>query len=156
MSKITVSKLLLEDDLAHCKNCVNKLFLYQFTLRELNLFHQADMSHSVKILTSMKDNRQHIVHFGDRLLQRGSARCLANYHNKLRQEPWSPVPLSGIRRCCSEFTNRVLLTYKGSRGHPHSQVSLVTEKHVGCHRNGGSIFGWNKILKNVQTLCGTV
>lgn len=28
----------------------------------------------------------------------------------------------------SEFTNLVLLAYKGSRGHPHSQVSIVNEK----------------------------
>jgi hypothetical protein len=55
----------------------------------------------------------------------------------------------------SEFTNLVLLADKGSLGHPLSQVSIVTEKPVGCHRNHGSIFGWNKSLKDIQTSCGT-
>lgn len=53
----------------------------------------------------------------------------------------------------SEFTNLVLLADKGSRGHPHSQVSIVTEKPVGCHRIRGSIFGLNKSLKDIQTSC---
>jgi len=55
----------------------------------------------------------------------------------------------------NEFKNLVLLADKGSRGHPHSQVSIVTEKPVGYHRDRGSIFGWYKILKDIQTSCGT-